>query len=517
MAQLRRIASQVVTIAILLALWEIGSGRLFDTFWYSKPSLIGVRIVQMAQDGLLLNTVVATFSITLAGFFIGSVAGIAWGVALGLAPRVSQVFAPFVTTVYNVPMLAIVPLLVLWLGIYWVAKVTIVAIVVAFLMFYNTFAGVTEVDRELVLNADLLGANRRWILRHVVLPSSYAFILAGARVALPYALVAAVVAEMMMTTGGMGALLVKELGGDGCNRNLCRAGRDDGHRRHTQSGFRNGRPPSSTLASTVAMTPRGSSMADDIIQIQGVSKEFIAHSTAFAALEDVSFAVRSGEFLSLVGPSGCGKSTLLSLIAGFSFPSKGRVLYEGAQVTGINRKVGYITQKNSLLPWRTAADNISMPLEVRGVAKGERRDRVRRYIELVNLQGFEQHYPDELSGGMRKRVALARTLIYEPSTILLDEPFGALDAQLRLVMQEELLNIWEASRCTCIFVTHDLAEAIALSDRVMMFSRRPGRIKITKAIEMTRPRDVVGMRFGAEFGRLHEELWDELRNELIRT
>ena len=259
-----------------------------------------------------------------------------------------------------------------------------------------------------------------------------------------------------------------------------------------------------------------------MVTYEGVSKTFFKGAQRVSALEDVSFEVQQGELLAIVGPSGCGKSTLLNLTAGLMQPVKGRVLYSGQPVTDVNTRVGYMTQKDNLLPWRSVEANVGLPLELRTDAHvaprapRDRRDRIKYYIDLVGLTGFERHYPSELSGGMRKRVALARSLIYDPETLLMDEPFGALDAQLRLVLHNELLRLWENSGKTLVFVTHDLTEAISLADRVMVMSTRPGRVKTIQTIDLPRPRDVFHVRFEPEFGRLFEELWAHLQADVFK-
>lgn len=264
-----------------------------------------------------------------------------------------------------------------------------------------------------------------------------------------------------------------------------------------------------------------SSAADggtEMIRLQGVTKDFSVRGKETRALQPINLTVKKREFVSLVGPSGCGKSTALNLVAGLLNPTSGQVFYNGSPVNGLNERVGYITQKDTLLPWRTAADNIAIPLELRCRNEPRKviRERVDEMIDLVGLRGFDKHYPGELSGGMRKRVALARTLIYEPETLLMDEPFGALDAQLKLLMHDQLQKLTQQRRMTVMFVTHDLAEAIALSDRVVVFSARPGRIRAERDIDLARPRDVFKVRFAESFSRLHEELWNELKDEVVK-
>lgn len=225
------------------------------------------------------------------------------------------------------------------------------------------------------------------------------------------------------------------------------------------------------------------------------------------ALRDVTLTVPAGEFVCLIGPSGCGKSTLLNMVAGIVTPSKGEVRYDGSLVTGLNKRVGYMTQDDNLLPWWTVEQNVGLPLEIRGVPKDDRKKMVAEMLEKVGLGGFAHLYPSQLSGGMRKRAALARLLIYGPETLLMDEPFGPLDAQMRVIMQQELLRLWERDRKTVLFVTHDLEEAITLSDRVVVMGTNPGRIIHIEEIPFPRPRDIMELRQDPAFHSIWRRLW----------
>jgi NitT/TauT family transport system ATP-binding protein len=252
------------------------------------------------------------------------------------------------------------------------------------------------------------------------------------------------------------------------------------------------------------------------IQFSGVSKRFFKGGRPVEVLEDVNLEVPPGQFLALVGPSGCGKSTLLNMAAGLLKPSMGQVSYRGEPVTAVNTQVGYVTQRDNLLPWRNVRDNVGISLEIRGgPTRAARRVMIDEVLGKLGLTGFEEHYPAELSGGMRKRVGLARTMIYGPETLLMDEPFGALDAQLKLILQAELLKVWERSEKTILFVTHDLGEAITLADRVVVFTARPGRIKAIHKIDLPRPRDTFRVRFGERFQDLHERIWDTMSDEVL--
>jgi NitT/TauT family transport system ATP-binding protein len=248
-----------------------------------------------------------------------------------------------------------------------------------------------------------------------------------------------------------------------------------------------------------------------MIEITDLSKSF----GEIEALHEASFTVAEGEFVALIGPSGCGKSTLLNMVSGLMQPTSGTIRYDGVVVEEINTRVGYMTQNETLLPWRSVADNISVPLEIRGMPKAARRSAIDQIIEMVGLTGFAAHYPSQLSGGMRKRVQLARTLVYEPETLLMDEPFGSLDPLLKLVVQEELLRIWEHSRKTVLYVTHDLGEAISLADRVIVFTRRPATISAIFTIDLPRPRDIGVLRGTPAFATLYEHLWEALRGEVV--
>jgi NitT/TauT family transport system ATP-binding protein len=250
-----------------------------------------------------------------------------------------------------------------------------------------------------------------------------------------------------------------------------------------------------------------------MIELRALHKTFDRGTGPVEAVRDINLTVAPGSIVSLIGPSGCGKSTLLHMIAGLYEPSSGEVLYNGRQVETVNTDVGYMTQKDTLFPWRTVRDNVALPFELAGKPKTERHRDAAEILGRVGLEGFETRYPSELSGGMRKRVALARMLLYRPETFLLDEPFGALDAQLKLAMHELLLRLWREDRKTILLVTHDLVEAITLSDRVIVLTRRPSRILLDQEIDLPRPRDVLNVRFTQRFKEIYDKVWDVLHLE----
>jgi NitT/TauT family transport system ATP-binding protein len=250
-----------------------------------------------------------------------------------------------------------------------------------------------------------------------------------------------------------------------------------------------------------------------MIELRALHKTFDRGSAPVEAVRNIDLTVARGSIVSLIGPSGCGKSTLLHMIAGLYEPSSGDVIYNGRAVESVNTATGYMTQKDTLFPWRSVQDNVALPSELAGKPKAERHREAADILGRVGLGGFETRYPSELSGGMRKRAALARMLLYRPETFLLDEPFGALDAQLKLAMHDLLLRLWMEDNQTILLVTHDLVEAITLSDRVIVLTRRPSRIILDQAIDLPRPRDVLNVRFTSGFKDIYDKLWNFLRVE----
>jgi NitT/TauT family transport system ATP-binding protein len=237
----------------------------------------------------------------------------------------------------------------------------------------------------------------------------------------------------------------------------------------------------------------------------------------FVALEDFNLSIAPGEFVVIVGPSGCGKSTLLDIISGLVRPATGNIFIDGHKVTGPALDRGFIMQGYALFPWRTVWRNIEYGLEVKKIPKRQRPAIIERFIDLVDLKGFEQRYPSELSGGMRQRVAIARSLAYDPEVLLMDEPFAAVDAQTREALQDELMRIWEKTTKTVIFVTHSIEEAVLLGDRIVVMTPHPGRIKAVTETNLPRPRSAASMRNSEEFNWLGYKIWELLHNESSTT
>jgi len=246
------------------------------------------------------------------------------------------------------------------------------------------------------------------------------------------------------------------------------------------------------------------------LELKNLSVRYLTKGQNTLALNDVNIKVKDGEFVSVVGPSGCGKSTLLKVVSGLLKPAGGTALIDNKEIKGVPSDVGMVFQNDALLPWKTVLENVRLPLAIANQSKAQQLDRARELIKMVGLEGFEGFYPKQLSGGMKKRVALARTFAHDPSIFLMDEPFGPLDAQTRVSIGEEFLKIWERVGKSVLFITHDIEEAIALSDRVLVMSNRPGTIKAEFTVPLERPRPFYDIRFDSRFKELQREVWESL-------
>ena len=261
-------------------------------------------------------------------------------------------------------------------------------------------------------------------------------------------------------------------------------------------------------------------MSAPAIELKGIACTFVSKDQPgqrYTAVSDVDLTVGAGEFVSVVGPTGCGKSTLLNVAAGLLSPSKGSVKIFGEPLTGINSRAGYMFQAESLMPWRTALDNVMAGLQFRGVPQREARTQAEDWLRRVGLGGFGDRYPHQMSGGMRKRASLAQTLVMDPDIILMDEPFSALDIQTRQLMENEVLDLWQSKKKAVLFITHDLDEAIAMSDRVVILSAGPASHPIGEfTIDIERPRDVAEVKTTPRFLELHAAIWGVLREEVLK-
>ena len=269
------------------------------------------------------------------------------------------------------------------------------------------------------------------------------------------------------------------------------------------------------MPAATALRPDSAPKPGDILQVKDVTKHFPTPEGAVTAVDDVSLSVRQGEFLAIIGPSGCGKSTLFNIVGGLLGDYEGEVSVAGERITGPHPSVGMVFQEESTFPWRTVLENVGFPLEIEGKPKAQRHDKARHFIKMVGLDGFENRYPNELSGGMRQRVSLARTLASEPKILLMDEPFAALDEQTRLLLGDKVLQIQQELKQTTLLITHNLTEAVQLSDRILVMTYRPGKTKRIVEIKLPRPRtsEIVS---SDDFGHYVAQIWGDLREEATK-
>ena len=269
-----------------------------------------------------------------------------------------------------------------------------------------------------------------------------------------------------------------------------------------------------TALKPATQTPHAAAASKAMVAIENVTMSF----GSFVAVQDVNLTVADGEFVAIVGPTGCGKSTILNAIAGLLKPAKGSVSIDGSVVSGVQNNIGYLFQQDALLPWKTAIENVELGPMFQGVSAGERRERALKWLAKVGLKGFEDRYPHQLSGGQRKRVQMAQALITGPKVILMDEPFSALDIHTRHLMQNELLRLWQEERRAVVLITHDLEEAIALGDRVVVLASGPrSRVIDSFPVDLERPRDVAEIKLDPRFTDLYRNIWASLRGEVEKS
>ncbi|WP_237659272.1 ABC transporter ATP-binding protein [Tepidanaerobacter sp. GT38] len=253
----------------------------------------------------------------------------------------------------------------------------------------------------------------------------------------------------------------------------------------------------------------------EAINLENLTKVFYARKKKIVALENIDLSVREGEFLCIVGPSGCGKTTLLRILAGLEKQTWGKVIIRSKNPE--KPLTSMVFQGESVFPWMTVAENVAYSLRIRGIPKNERREIADHYLKLMGLDGFADTFPHQLSGGMKQRINVARAFVSDPEILLMDEPFGALDEQNRLILQQELLKIWEGSEKTTLFITHSIDEALVLADRIIIMTAHPGRVKAIVPIDIPRPRDILSLRSSPQFGALFQEIWRLLQEEVLKA
>jgi NitT/TauT family transport system permease protein len=391
MTRWRTYTDRLIVLVLILTAWQVGS-VLVGPYWLSSPFAVAAGFTAQILNGELIVQGAYTVEEALIGTVIGGVPAVLLPFLLRRHAVIVAILDPFMVGGYGAPKLAFAPLFILWFGIGIESKVALVASVVFFIVYFNTLSGVRALDPRLVQMAQIAGAGERHVAGHIVFPAAVPHILAGFRIAVPYAIGGAIIAELISSNRGLGYLV--------------------------QTGAMN-----------------------------------FDTTSVFAAILAATLIVHAANWL-------------------------------------LNAAERSLTQDDNLLPWRTTIDNVLFPLEVQGRLNDENRAQAEVLVRAVGLAGFERYYPHELSGGMRKRAALIRTLAYDPPVILMDEPFAAVHAQTRTQLQADLLTLWGLGRKTIIFVTHDITEAIALGDRALVLSRQPTRIAAEHAIPIPRPRNV---------------------------
>ena len=417
----------------------------------------------------------------LIAFFFAIVLGVGLGVGLGWSKTFNAVVDPIFEMLRPIPPIAWIPLIILWFGIGETSKIIIVFIGSFVPIVLNTYSGIKEIDPLLVSAGKVLGANRRQILLEITLPATVPAILAGIRTALSSGWMCVVAAEMIVAKQGVGFLIVRgQESGDTALIVVCML----------VIGI------VSMLLSTILSKLEGVLCPWQFskqIELKNVSKVYETRDKQVEVLNNLSFEVHENEFLVLLGPGRCGKTVLLNILANLEKQTSGTIEFAGGRPK--MGDLGMVFQKYALFPWKTVMGNVEMSQKLKGVDKKVRQEKAQEYINLVGLKGFENSLPKQLSGGMKQRVGIARAYASESDILLLDEPFGALDAQTRYQMEDEIIKIWEKNKKTIIFVTNNVEEALYLGDRILLLSSRPAEIKKEYVVDLPRPRSYTDKAF----------------------
>lgn len=501
------VTTSALSVVGFLLLWEaVCRLGAVDPIFLPPPSAVLNKAAAMLQDGMLWNNVLASARRVMIGFLAATAVAIPLGIMLGTSSFARAIFDPILSFLRPLPSMSWIPLSLLWFGISETQKYSIV--------FMGTFApalvfvieATRGVDPLLLRAAQNLGASRWQVMREVVLPASLPQILSGLKVILGLSWTCVISAELVAAREGLGFLIMN--GKEFFQTEIVVLGMVliSSTVLITDFAFPRHRGVGAEVAAMSTVAER------NMISIQGISKHF----GEFKALERVDLNVEKGEFVVLLGASGCGKSTLLNLVAGFEQPTSGSIHVNGREVRGVDPHCGMVFQQYALFPWLTVEDKVAFGLKMKGVPKAERQETAHRFIEMVGLRGFEKKFPGALSGGMRQRVSIARVLANDPDVILLDEPFAALDAMTRQVLQDELLQIYEKSRKTIIFITHSIDEALLLSTRMLIMSARPGRVVTDIRNDLPMPRNA-DVQLSARYNELKSQIWGTVQAEVMRS
>ncbi len=492
----------VLSIVGGLAIWEFFSRVVVDNaLFLAAPTQIMAALWKLTETGELQHHIGISALEFALGFVIASVLGIALGVGMASSVTIKQTMQPWVSGIYATPTIALAPLFILWFGIGIWSKVIVVVTLVLFSVSINTEAGLRQTSDRLIEMLRSFGASAAADLLEAVIAVGDAVRARG--------LEARHRPRPHRRGGGRTVRLARGIGPSHqpIGRQLQHAGAV--RRRRRAGGCRHRHDGGLFLARGKARAVDQGLSMESKLSVSALSKRF----GDLEALRDIGLGIGAGEFVSIVGPSGCGKTTFLRIVAGLEPASAGEVRIDGRPVTSPGADRGFVFQQDSLLPWRTVFANAMIGPEIGGNEGEREKRRTLDLLKLVGLAGFEDYFPRQLSGGMRQRVNLARALAIDPQILLMDEPFSALDAQSREIMQTELLRIWEQGRKTVIFVTHQIDEAVFLSDRVFVFARRPGRLQDRVEIDLPRPR-TLALKRTPEFVAYVDRIWKLIENDV---
>src|SRR3984893_13758812 len=480
----RMIRRATVTLLATAALYEaMAQSGLFPAVLLPTLPKIGRPLLDLIGDRTMFRHALYTLARVMLGFALAIVVGLPLGILMARFRAVENFVMPLASALMPIPSLAWVPVFILWFGLGDTVTILIVFYAAMFPMLLQTWTDVCAVNPLLLRAAGAMGADEGALFWKVIIPGASPFIITGLRQAFLRAWIAVVGAEMLAASDwGLGWVIFdakESLTADVMLASLAMIGLIGFvFERLVFGSIERATVVRWGMVQTARGPPEQSDEVMPHIEAANVALIYDTPSGRVPAVEDVSFGIETSEFLCIVGPSGCGKSSLLNIIAGFLTPTRGEIRIGGRPVTGHGLDRGVVFQDFAqLFPWRTALGNVTFGLEMKGVAKAEREELARRQLALVKLEKFAQSYPHHLSGGMQQRVAIARALAYNPSVLLMDEPFAALDALTRDEMQRLLADVWRETRKTVVYVTHNVAEAVFLADRVLVMTPHPGKVK----------------------------------------
>ena len=518
----------VLSIPLFVAAWEaIARSGVVNIVLFPPPSIVAVAVLEWVRSGQFFSDFAASLYRVVTGFALGAVSGVVLGVLTGQFPLVSSLLSPLFHILRPIPPIAFVPIVILWFGLSEAGKLFLVFWGVFFTVWLSAHIGVQKVDRGLIRAALMLGTPRRQMLQEIVFLGALPYIVVGLRTAVSISFYTLVAAELAGAFAGIVYRIeiarteLADRPGDGwpgrARIDVVRRGslvRDD-RRTHgvvAMMQIRRRAEAEPAIAHSQPSAAGGPAEVEATIRVSDLSIVFDTPQGQVIAVDRVTFGVNAGEFVCIVGPSGCGKSTVLNTIAGLEVPYSGEVTVNGRLMQRPRPDVGMVFQQPHLFPWKSVRRNIAHGPRMLGKSRSEARAIADGLIEMIGLGRFADAYPHTLSGGMQQRVAIARALANQPRVLLMDEPFGALDAQTRSVMQDNLLELRDRIDATVVFVTHDLDEAILLADRVLIMSAGPGRILRDLGVNLPRPRSN-GIMLDPAYIALKKDCLDLIRSE----